>query len=98
MNPTRLNAFLARLAMSQSKASRFNSLISIGSRVVLKNLAKQKTLTLKIVSAEKAQPHKGEVSCLSIIGAELLGQHQGAIFTIDTPKGQELWQVLKVGE
>ncbi|MDO6426370.1 GreA/GreB family elongation factor [Thalassotalea sp. 1_MG-2023] len=98
MNPTRLNAFLARLAISQSKASRFNSLITIGTRVVLKNLANQKTFTLKIVSAEKARPQKGEISCLSIIGAELLGQQQGAIFTIDTPNGQELWQVLKVGD
>ncbi|WP_286234761.1 GreA/GreB family elongation factor [Thalassotalea sediminis] len=98
MNPTKLNAFLSRLAISQSKASRFNSLITIGSRVVLKNLAIQETFTLKIVSTEKARPQMGEISCLSIIGTELLGQQQGAIFTIDTPNGQELWQVLKVGD
>lgn len=97
MNPLKLSIFLNRLEYSQTHASRLENKIRVGCRVVLKNLTNEQVINLRVVNSKQSCVDLGDISYLSILGSELLGQHRGDLVYIDVLQGMDVWEVLCVG-
>lgn len=96
MHPLALCLLLDRLAFSDSRSSRFEGRIRLGSRVALKHWLTGEQLSVQIVTSEEAHPAKGKVSFTSLIGAELLGLRCGDIANLTMSDGEIKWQVVSV--
>lgn len=96
MDPFELNILLNRLEFSQSRTSRFERRVRVGSTVQIVNLITQEQLKLCIVQGKKANLANGEVSFSSPMGSELLGLHCGDIVQVNTSVGALKWKIISV--
>lgn len=96
LNPIALTLLLNRLVLCESKTSRIENRVRIGSTVILRNSLTQEQLTLTIVQGEEACPAQGIISFSSPLGSELLGLRCGDIAKISTPTEQINWEVMTV--
>ncbi|WP_342807734.1 GreA/GreB family elongation factor [Alteromonas sp. M12] len=96
MDPIRLCWLLGRLEFCANQTSRLENRVRIGSNVILKNLATEESLELRVVNLENANLTQGLVPFTSAIGASLLGLRCGDVAQVNTPYGSLRWQVLSV--
>lgn len=69
---------------------------SLGSEVVVLDLAAEKEITYELVVSEEAEASKGKVSTGSPIGRALLGTRVGDEVSVRTPAGERELEVLKL--
>ena len=72
--------------------------VSIGSKVVIREVDSDETDTYMIVGSTEADPDEGKISNESPIGAALIGQTAGTIVQVHAPAGilqYELVEILK---
>ncbi len=74
--------------------ARKSSKVSLGSRVTLKNGAKE--VTYVIVGPVEADPMEGKVSNESPLGEALMGKTAGDTATIVTPKGETSYTIKEI--
>lgn len=75
--------------------------VQMGSTAVLiplnsNNKSNSKTEKYKIVGTGQADPSQGEISIDSPLGKVLLDKPEGAIITVETPKGKIKYKILKI--
>lgn len=71
------------------------SKVSLGSKVELKT--GKKTVTYTVVGPVEADPLEGKISNESPIGVALMGKKVGENVTINTPKGEIEYEIVKIG-
>ncbi len=69
--------------------------IGLGERVVLKS--DNVTTEYVIVGAVEADPAEGKISDESPLGAQLIGKKVGDKVSIETPKGDKVFEILQIG-
>lgn len=73
------------------------SVVSILSKVTIKNKKNAMTVTYMLVSEEEADLKAGKISTQSPIGKGLLGKKQGDSVKIKTPAGEMEFEVISIG-
>jgi transcription elongation factor GreA len=73
------------------------SMVSILSKVTIKNKKNAMTVTYMLVSEEEADLKAGKISTQSPIGKGLLGKKQGDSIKIKTPAGEMEFEVISIG-
>ncbi|MCA6381733.1 MAG: transcription elongation factor GreA [Cytophagales bacterium] len=73
------------------------SMVSILSKVTIKNKKNAMTVTYMLVSEEEADLKAGKISTQSPIGKGLLGKKQGDSVKIKTPAGEMEFEVMSIG-
>lgn len=73
------------------------SVVSILSKVTIKNKKNGATVTYTLVSEEEADLKAGRISTQSPIGSGLLGKKKGDVATIKTPAGMIDFEVVDIG-
>jgi len=68
-------------------------LITMRSRVELKNCATGSALTCSLVYPEEGNPEKGRISVLAPLGTAMLGHRVGDAFDVQLPKGRTTFSV-----
>ena len=71
-----------------------SGIVQIGSTVALES--KEKQFTYRILGSPESDPPKGRISHKSPLGAALLHHRAGDQITIDTPKGEIVYHILKI--
>lgn len=61
--------------------------VTLGSKVMLKDLEYNETLEYTIVGAAEANPMKNRISFESPVGAAIMGHMQGEVLEVQTPGG-----------
>ena len=80
--------------LAQEKVS--EHVITMNSRVLLRNLATKTDAELTLTYPQDAEPSQRKVSVFSSIGIALLGRQVGDITTWKTPRGHGRFEVIKV--
>lgn len=80
--------------LAQEKVS--ENVITMNSRVLLKNLATDSNAELTLTYPQDAEPSQRKVSVFSAIGIALLGKQVGDVTSWKTPKGKGSFEILKV--
>ncbi len=76
----------------------YGDTVSVGSKVVIREMDSDETDTYMIVGSMEADPDDGKISNESPIGAALIGQTTGSIVQVHAPAGvfqYELVEILK---
>ncbi len=76
----------------------YGDTVSVGSKVVIREIDSDETDTYMIVGSMEADPDDGKISNESPIGAALIGQTTGSIVQVHAPAGvfqYELVEILK---
>jgi len=73
------------------------SIVSILSKVTIKNKKNAMTVTYMLVSEEEADLKAGKISTQSPIGKGLLGKKEGDSVKIKTPAGEMEFEVVSIG-
>jgi transcription elongation factor GreA len=73
------------------------SVVSILSKVTIKNKKNAMTVTYMLVSEEEADLKAGKISTQSPIGKGLLGKTKGDSVKIKTPAGEMEFEVISIG-
>ena len=96
----RERAHLAELALELAKAKVYGDgdsippdLITMRSRVRLKNLTTGSTLECALVYPGESDPDRQSISVLAPLGTAMLGQRVGDSFEVQLPKGANAFQV-----
>lgn len=69
------------------KAGKQKGVVSIGSKVTIKDLEFDETMEYIIVGSAEADPFKGKISNVSPLGKALLGKKIGEIIEVASPAG-----------
>lgn len=82
--------------LSQAKVikHRVQSVIKIGSKVVLKHNGKK--LNYQVVTAWEANPAENKISSDSPLGKALIGKRSGETINVEVPAGIQQYEILKV--
>ena len=83
------------LANAQMIKAGNGSKVSVGSTVELKSAGK--TFTYTLVGPVEADPLEGKISNESPIGEALMGKKVGETAVITTPKGEMVYEIIKIG-
>ncbi len=70
--------------------------ITMGSKVSVQNLKTGEEKSFSIVSFNEAAPAEGKISNESPLGLSFLGRKKGDEATVETPKGEVKYKILKV--
>lgn len=73
------------------------SIVSILSKVTIKNKKNGASMTYMLVSEEEADLKAGKISTQSPIGKGLLGKKKGELAMIKTPAGEMEFEILNIG-
>jgi regulator of nucleoside diphosphate kinase len=73
-----------------------NNVITMNSRVLLKDVSSEREAELTITYPQDADNLERKVSVFSTIGIELLGKQSGGIVSWTTPNGVGYFEILKV--
>lgn len=90
-----LEATLRAAEVIDEDASGAGNLVTLGSTVTLKDGSTGKTMTCQIVEPNEASPLNSKISSVSPVGAAVLGCRPGQEVSVQTPKGDQLFQVVK---
>lgn len=71
-------------------------IVSIGSKVVVKDLEYDEEMSLKIVGSAEADPYNGIISNESPVGSSLLGHKVGDLVDISVPDGIIKYEILDI--
>ncbi|WMJ78196.1 transcription elongation factor GreA [Sedimentibacter sp. MB35-C1] len=79
------------------KTGKQKGVISIGSKVTIKDLEFDETMEYIIVGSAEADPFKGKISNVSPLGKALIGQKIGDIIEVASPAGDVIkYEILTV--
>jgi len=79
------------------KTGKQKGVVSIGSKVTIKDLEFDETMEYIIVGSAEADPFKGKISNVSPLGKALLGKKIGEIIEVASPSGDMIkYEVLTV--
>lgn len=67
-----------------------------GAWVTLYNLSSDEEATYRIVGQDELDPSRGYISWVSPLAKALLGKGEGDVVKVNTPKGEEEFEVLEV--
>lgn len=70
--------------------------VSVGSKVLVKDLEYDEEMEYLIVGSAEADPHEGKISNESPLGSSLLGGKQGDIVEVQVPDGNIKYEVLDI--
>ena len=70
--------------------------INIGCKVTVKDLVYDEEMVFQIVGSMEASSRKGRISNESPVGRALMGHVVGEIVEIETPMGQDRYEILKI--
>lgn len=93
---------IAKLEMRLRNASLIDEddistdIVSIGSKVVVKDLEYDEEMEYTIVGVAEADPYEGKISNESPVGKALLGKEKEAIVEVNVPDGIIEYQVLSI--
>ncbi|MGI9861073.1 transcription elongation factor GreA [Moorella naiadis] len=73
-----------------------NDVVSLGSRVTLKDLDDNEEIEYEIVGSMEADPAENRISNESPVGKALLGHHSGETIDIQVPAGNLRYQILNI--
>lgn len=73
-----------------------NSVVNIGSTVVLNDIEFSEKLEYKIVGTEEADVDLNKISYESPLGKKLLGQKVGSTIKVDAPMGEISYELLEI--
>lgn len=71
--------------------------ISVGSRVLVKDIEYNEEMEYSIVGSAEADPHEGKISNESPLGSSLLGRKLGDIVKVKVPDGHVEYEVMNIG-
>lgn len=71
--------------------------VSIGSKVLVKDLEYDEEMEYSIVGSAEADPHEGKISNESPLGSSLIGKKSGDIVKVKVPDGDIEYEVLSIG-
>lgn len=71
--------------------------ISVGSKVLVKDVEYDEEMEYTIVGSAEADPHEGKISNESPLGNALLGMKQGETVQVKVPDGHIEYQILNIG-
>ncbi|MCL2379694.1 MAG: transcription elongation factor GreA [Coriobacteriia bacterium] len=71
--------------------------VSIGTHVTIKAVDGGKEIAYDIVGSAEAASGKGLISNESPIGAALSGRKKGDVVTVETPRGEKKFEIVRVG-
>lgn len=89
-----LNSLLKNLTVVTEKANNDN--ISMGSKVSIRNLNTGEEKNITIVSFNEAAPAEGKISNESPLGTSLIGKKKGQEVSVNTPKGEIKYKIIKI--
>ncbi|AKX92980.1 transcription elongation factor GreA [Moorella thermoacetica] len=75
-----------------------DDVVSLGSRVTLKDLDEGEEIQYEIVGSMEADPAENRISNESPVGKALLGHHTGETVTIQVPAGNLRYQILNIAK
>lgn len=79
------------------KAGKQKGVVSIGSKVTIKDLEFDETMEYFIVGSAEADPFKGKISNVSPLGKALIGKKIGEIIEVASPMGDVIkYEILTV--
>lgn len=79
------------------KTGKQKGVVSIGSKVTIKDLEFDETMEYVIVGSAEADPFKGKISNVSPLGKALLGKKVGEIIEVASPAGDMIkYEILTV--
>ena len=67
-----------------------------GTTITLLNIADDRKISYQIVGEDEADIELGKISCHSPIAKALMGNEEGDEITVNAPKGDILYEILKV--
>lgn len=70
--------------------------VSLGSKVVLKDLQEGDEFEYKIVGSMEADPSENKISNESPVGGAILGKKKGSIVEVDVPEGNLKYEILDI--
>lgn len=73
-----------------------NGKVAMGSKISVQNIKTGEEKHFSIVSFNEAAPAEGRISNESPLGTAFLGRKEGDAVTVETPKGEMKYKVLKV--
>ncbi|BCV20107.1 transcription elongation factor GreA [Moorella sp. Hama-1] len=73
-----------------------DDVVSLGSRVTLKDLDDGEEIQYEIVGSMEADPAENRISNESPVGKALLGHHTGEIIDIQVPAGNLRYQIMNI--
>lgn len=91
---TRISEIEDILANAEIIKANSSSRVAVGSTVELKSNGK--TVTYTLVGPVEADPLEGKISNESPIGIALMGRKVGENATITTPKGEVVYEIVKI--
>ena len=71
--------------------------VQLGSKVTLMDVSTEKETLYQLVEPDEASPLTGKISSASPVGAAILGRSPGDQIRVQTPLGQQLYEVVKIG-
>ena len=74
----------------------FRSIVSIGSKVIVKDLEYDEEMEYTIVGSAEADPYEGKISNESPVGSALLGKEKEEIVEVQVPDGIIKYQILSI--
>ena len=79
------------------KATKQKGIVSIGSKVKIKDLEFDEEMEYTIVGSAEADPFKGKISNVSPLGKALLGKKLGEVIEVASPVGDMIkYEILTV--
>ncbi len=78
------------------ESKRKDGVVSVGSKVKIKDTRTKTTLELTIVGSPETDPLSGKISRNSPLGKALLGKKKGDIVSVKVPAGLVQYKILKV--
>ena len=72
--------------------------VSIGNKVVLKDLQKNKVMELHIVGSKEVDMKNGKISDESPVGKACLGKTKGEIIDVDAPAGNLKFEIMDISK
>ena len=69
-----------------------------GSIISLINLDNETERLFQIVGEYEADPKLGKISYKSPLGRATLGLEEGDEFTVETPKGETVWEIISISK
>lgn len=79
------------------KQAKQRGIVSIGSKVTIKDLEYDEVMEYTIVGSAEADPFKGKISNVSPLGKSLLGKKLGEIIEVPSPAGDMIkYEIIEV--
>jgi transcription elongation factor GreA len=87
---------MLRRARVIDEADIATDVVSLGSRVLLKDIEEGLELEFVIVGTAEADPRSGKISVESPVGRAILGQANGQVVEVKVPAGKLQYQILDI--